>query len=101
MMGATLTQQYYFTESTTDTQIAELSQSAKIRDIKYFYARQNNQNSDTKTSTVNGETVTYASTAIRPRPHTASAAAAASMTARTRRCIIARWFPGSRSRHRR
>lgn len=65
MMGATLTQQYYFTQSTTDSQIESIAKSEQIRDTKMLVARQNNKNSETKTASVNGQAVTYASTAIR------------------------------------
>ena len=64
-MGATLSQQYYFTESTTDSQISTIVQTEQNRDTQMLIARQNNAKSETKSATVSGETVTYATTAIR------------------------------------
>jgi hypothetical protein len=65
MMGATLSQQYYFTDSATDSDIQAVAEDAQTRDTKMLVERQNDKKSETKTSTVNGQSLTYARTSIR------------------------------------
>lgn len=65
MMGASLKQSLYFTESTSNDDIASITESQQTRDTKMIVARQNDKAAKTSTASVNGQTVTYASSSIR------------------------------------
>ena len=64
MMGASLSYNLYFTESTSNDDIAAVSESQRTREVNTIVARQKEQAAETSTTSANGQTVTYGSTSI-------------------------------------
>lgn len=64
MMGASLSYNLYFTESTSNGDIESISESERVRETNMIVKRQNNEAGQVSTKSTNGQTVTYGSTSI-------------------------------------
>ena len=62
MMGASLSYNLYFTESTSTSDIESISENERLKDVTFLVKRIDNQAGKTSTTSTNGQTVTYAST---------------------------------------